>query len=89
MPTSTKISPQQAANAAGKYLSGFVTFRIPPTVEEIEYDNRSNEWFITLGFVPKGDENDFVFAIGQKEYKTFQVNAESGEVISMKIRKIS
>jgi len=85
----TKISPQEAANSAMKYLTELVQIRSSATVEEVEYVEDVNEWHITLGYVPVEGPNPFGYAMGQRDYKIFRINAETGAVLSMKIRKIS
>jgi hypothetical protein len=87
MPEATKISPQEAANAAIKYLSELLRLERRPTVEEVEFSKSTNEWLITLGYMPT--DNQFAFSLGQKDYKLFQVKADTGEVVSMKIRKVT
>ncbi len=87
MPEATKISPQEAANAAAKYLNGLLRLERAPTVEEVEFSDDANEWLITLGYMPT--DNQFAFSLGQKDYKVFRIKADSGEIVSMKIRKIS
>ena len=91
MPTVIKISPQEAANAAAKYAKELVPMQGSPTIEEVEYVEEANEWHITLGYLSAESVNTFAYAMGQrpKDYKIFRINAETGEVISMKIRKIS
>jgi hypothetical protein len=57
------------------------------TLEEVEPSSDDRYWLITLGFVDNA--NPFaVIAVGRanSDYKVFKVDAESGEVISMKIR---
>jgi hypothetical protein len=91
MPQATKISPQEAANTAMKYLKELVPIQSNVTVEEVELNGRENEWHITLGYIPADIQTNVYFGIGQKakEYKEFRVNAVTGKVLSMKIRKIA
>ena len=54
-------------------------------VEEVE--QLDGHWLITLGY----DAPGIVSAFGGKEnrdYKTFKVDRETGEVVSMKIREV-
>jgi hypothetical protein len=52
-------------------------------VEEVEYAEDRVSWVITLS-LPAGGLQVF-----GKEYKTFVVDAETGEVRSMKIRQLA
>lgn len=58
-------------------------------LEEAEFSDDKKFWFITIGFDRL--KKDTLRAMGitsfQREYKIFKVDANSGEVISMKIRK--
>ncbi len=61
-------------------------------VEEIELDTSANQWNVTLGFSRRRrngaspGENPILFELQQprREFRTFWVNAESGEVTAMK-----
>ncbi len=63
-------------------------------LEEVEYDETTNTWMITLGF--NVEDMSPVHGIGAafsnqkyiRKYKLFKVNGETGKVMSMKIRKI-
>jgi hypothetical protein len=62
------------------------------TLEEVELDEAQRFWYITLGIAKIVRESPFaVFeAKGSKllvKYKILKINRESGEVVSMKIRK--
>ena len=89
MPQATKISPQEAANAAAKYLKDLVPMQGAPVTEEVEFVESPNEWHITLGYQPADSTNHFAYAFGKRDYKIFRINADTGEVLSMKIRNIS
>jgi hypothetical protein len=63
-------------------------------VEEVELADAEKFWFITLGFSRQGEVNPSTIgeALGQinpkliRRFKTFKVNAETGQVVSMKDR---
>jgi hypothetical protein len=57
------------------------------TIEEVELSNDGLFWLITISFFPSG--SSIAALTGKKpfkQYKIFRVDAESGEVISMKMR---
>lgn len=61
-------------------------------VEEIESSEDDKLWFITLGWgAPPGSEpglfGGLSSAVMRRVYKVFSIDAETGEVISMKIRE--
>lgn len=68
-------------------------------LEEIELDEVGEEWKVTLGWVTPEDLSRFQARKGlavitgppgklPRTYKLFRVNAETGEVKSMKIRDV-
>lgn len=66
-------------------------------LEEIELSEDKKSWLITLGFdIPVKNRSPIEAIMAspiaspkyQREYRLFQVNAETGEVESMKIRKV-
>lgn len=60
-------------------------------LEEVELSEEKNFWSITLGFdnpVKTKDPLAIQLGIPQREYKVFKVNAQTGEVEAMKIRKL-
>ena len=66
-------------------------------LEEVESDKSHNKWLITLGFLvpdksPRQTAFDLEQVIGLKKvirkYKIFAIDALTGKVISMKIRKL-
>ena len=55
------------------------------TLEEFEFVQSSNFWFITLGFVPVQREGvSEQYNIPRREYRTIQVNGATKEIESMK-----
>jgi hypothetical protein len=62
-------------------------------LEEVERSENDSRWNITLGWVePAVSGNGIVFSAGAQKlprvYKLFEVDAETGEVTSMKIRDV-
>jgi len=88
-----KDAVQVAKSAAYEFL-GQETALKDLLLEEVELDTSSNTWAITLGFnVPVANRLERIGAAlaGQmfvRKYKTFNIDAETGEFRSMKIREI-
>ena len=72
---------------------------LAPELEEVELTENEKKWLITLGFlVPDSTplqpmEHTFLKMSGKdknflKKYKIFTVDADTGKVTSMKIRKL-
>ena len=63
-------------------------------LEEVELSDEKKHWFITLGYTRPVDKSknplaDLVaMSSYEREYKVFKINAETGEVQSMKIREL-
>lgn len=63
-------------------------------VEEIEMDDNKAYWLITLSFPVESDDLRLpvtireAFSTKVRKYKTFKIDAETGEMISMKIREL-
>ena len=92
------IDVQKAVITAQNYL-----FSLPDTtglvredmrLEEVELSDDKKYWFITLGFSRPVDKSknplaDLVAVSSyERVYKVFKINAETGEVQSMKIREL-
>ena len=56
-------------------------------LEEVELTEDGKYWLITLGY-PSASTNPLLIQ-NRKVYKVFQINAETGEVQSMKIREVA
>ena len=57
------------------------------SLEEVELSEDGRYWFITLGYDDLS-EGLLLTIVQRKKYKVFKVNADSGQVISMKIRQV-
>lgn len=78
------LSRIEAAESASRHLAELVPLENSPVVEEHFMDGEI--WQITLSYIPAGlSTNGNVVA---KEYKSFAIDARSGEVLSMKIRHL-
>jgi hypothetical protein len=57
-------------------------------LEELELSEEQRIWAVTLGYdVPS--QSSIYTGVYKRDYKIFQVSAETGEVTSMKIRSVS
>ena len=60
-------------------------------LEEVEYDDDGNSWSITLGYSIPNPADSLPLALklpGHRKYKVFKIDAETGNVRSMKIRSL-
>lgn len=86
------LDVKQAVKVATEYIQSlFSPDQIPELrLEEVELSEDGKFWLVTLSFAPK--QNSPYLSLGEaaktREYKIFQVSAESGQVQSMKIRKV-
>lgn len=57
-------------------------------LEEVELSEDKSSWLVTLGFYRQAPSVNIIESIGSKKYirtfKTLQIDASSGEMISMK-----
>jgi len=94
-----KTDVKVAASAAQKYLISLLktmgNLDIKDLrVEEVEFSEDDQSWLITLGFTRPADRLEDplgeVLATPRyrREYKIFKVDAETGQVKSMKIRQV-
>jgi len=86
--------------SAGKAVEFFNSVYPEPhnsvLVEEVDLSDDGKYWLITLGYnVRVSPEVQTAFDLGQmletrmrREYKTFKIDRKTGQVISMKIRKV-
>ena len=95
-----KIDAKQAARLALEYFNELFPNALVSNValEEVEFFEEENCWLITLGLdgpVRNKTSNPAVFTTANlfgppsptRQFKVFKVNARTGQVISMKIRK--
>jgi hypothetical protein len=92
------IEIKQAVDAAIEHLTKL--YDSPPGVqlEEIYRSENGQSWLVTLSFVSPvvSEELSYIRKLGYpfgvpnvaRRYKTFEVDSESGEVRSMKIRPV-
>ncbi len=81
------IDVKQAVDIASQYLISLFADKNPSNIqlEEVELSEDEKHWFITLSFT------EMVLFIVQprKSYKLFKINADTGQVQSMKIREVA
>jgi hypothetical protein len=100
---SRRLDAKQAAKLALEYFHELFPNAVLSNValEEVEFLEDENCWLITLGFdesprprtqsaiqANKSLENLFGAPLPVRKFKIFKVNAKTGNVISMKIRKL-
>ena len=59
-------------------------------LEEIEYSSELNQWLVTIGFSVPTSKSEFLLVKDTmlRKYKIVNIDATSGEALSMKIREI-
>ncbi len=86
---------ENATTAANEFLSSTKFSQLQ--VEEVEHNRLDDQWLITLGFNILKPDTKAYKNIGQilqgdqqydRKYKIFKVSNQTGDVLSMKIRKI-
>lgn len=80
------LDVKEAAQRASEYFADLFKGVSDPQLEEVELADDGQEWFITLSY-PVRSENPFILGSG-RQYKVFRIDARTGEVRSMKIRKV-
>ncbi|MGA9998041.1 MAG: hypothetical protein WBP93_21690 [Pyrinomonadaceae bacterium] len=91
------LDVKQATKAASDYFASLVE---PQTVsdirlEEVEIEQEEPEadtfrtyWLITLSYLP-AKPNPLLPAEQERQYKVFKIDAETGELMSMKMLKVA
>ena len=83
-----RISPKEAAEEALKYFIDLTGNSNGIALEEIELSEDGKKWNLTLS---SSEASPFMYGSitgGSKSYKAFVVDAYTGEIVSMKIRKV-
>jgi len=83
------ISAKDAAIAATRYFVEITGISSGVTVDEVELEQIDGEkyWMITLGHSDPGGGLPVPLG-GRRHYKVLKVHAQTGEVLSMKMRDI-
>ena len=78
------MEAKEAAQIVAKYFRDLRDYQGSLTVEEVEIDDETNCWLITLSYLETSDD---VFRVQRtRAYKIFEVDSEEGKVLSMKNR---
>ena len=94
---SAMIDVKEATQVALEYFQDLYSDQTFSNVllEEVERDEEDDTtyWFITIGFTDeKMAKKDRTLmskpAVSSRRYKRFKINAETGEVVAMKIRPV-
>jgi hypothetical protein len=81
----SEIGPKEAALAARDYFADVAQYDGEAILEEIERSSDGEHWLVTLGYHAKFLDE---FVNEEKQYKLFQVDCRTGEVVSMRIRSV-
>lgn len=83
------INVKEATGKAKEYLLTFFPEAERVQLEEVELADDKAHWYITLSYEGVSNSIASSLLVGKSvRYKLFKLDAESGEVISMKIRDI-
>jgi len=84
------VNVKEATRAAFSYFSGLYAANTSDVrLEEVELSEDEKNWLVTLSYLPGSSVQ--VALRGNtmpREYKVFRIDALTGEVKSMKIRKV-
>ena len=83
------LDVKEAARKASEYFAGLYSDQKIPNVqlEEVEISDDGGYWLITLSY-PVATELAALNFNFKRKYKVFTIDAKTGEVKSMKIRKV-
>lgn len=83
------IDVKHAVDAASNFLVGLYANNTVADVrlEEVELSEDDKHWLITLSFQSIAGPSLGIF--NKRQYKVFKVDADTGKVVSMKIRELS
>lgn len=86
------IDVKQAVMKASEYFDEFFPEVVKKQLEEVEKVEDGKYWLITLSFpyneYYEPSVMEMMSARGKQQYKSFKVDANTGEVLSMKIRSV-
>lgn len=80
------ITAKEAAQLAAKYYQEVTNDYNQVSVAEVELSEDKTTWLITLAH--RVQSSPFAGLEDKWAYKTFKIDAESSEVLSMKIKKV-
>lgn len=91
-PKKPKIDARAAAAAAAAYFKELYPPTTAYSLEEVELSEDGSHWLITLSFeIPATNSLSMAllpFQPPKTKFKVFKVDAKTGRVIAMKIRKL-
>jgi hypothetical protein len=81
------LDVKQAVDIASQYLIALFADKAISNIqlEEVELSEDEKHWLITLSFT----ESQQILFPPRKSYKLFKINADTGQVQSMKIREVA
>ena len=83
------IDVKEATGKAKEYLAAFFPDAEGVQLEEVELTSDKAHWYITLSYEGTSNSVASSLLVGKSlRYKIFKLEADTGEVISMKIRDI-
>ncbi len=83
------VDVKYATQNAFKYLKELQEGDIQGILlEEVEITEDEKFWLITLSFLDPEQRVPEILNIPRRKYKIFKINSTTGQVVSMKIRKI-
>ena len=83
------IDVKEATQKVKEYLVSFFPEAEKVQLEEVELTDDKSHWYITLSYEGMSHSVASSLLVGKSvRYKIFKLDAETGEVISMKIRDI-
>ncbi len=77
------IGVKEAVKIASEFLSGIFEEIYDLRLEEVELSDKEDFWYITLSFKLRTDPAALT---GARQYKKVKINADTGQVQSVKIR---
>jgi hypothetical protein len=80
------LSVKEAAEKAAEFAVGVLDEPRRTNLRLEEVEKRGQHWLITLSMP---SDNPLGFLAQHRDYKTFTVDADTGEVLSMKIRELA
>lgn len=86
------IEPKVAVENAAKYYRDATGDNSQLLLEELELSEDKKKWHVTLSHINPANQSIAVLLGNQTDnrlYKAFIVDASSGDVLSMKVKKIS
>jgi len=88
--SATRIDARRAASAAAGYFQQLYPNVSSFSLEEVELSEDGDYWFITLSFELGAKIGGFPVTLQppKTKFKVFKVNVRTGEVVSMRIRKL-